>query len=116
MNEPTPRQLEVLAAIVAHIEEHGRPPTLLAIGRRIGVGSTNGVNEHLCALRRKGLLERQPKVSCGLRVTAAGYAAVGKVHERALAPRECQLVAWFRSLSPSAQDRVVALTRGEAAA
>lgn len=62
------RQQECLDAIRAHIAEKGRPPTLREIGRRMGIGSTNGCNDHLRALERKGFIERDAGKSNGIRL------------------------------------------------
>jgi repressor LexA len=55
---PTERQRLVLAFIELHIRQHGFPPTIREIGRHLGIKSTNGVNDHLNALQRKGFLTR----------------------------------------------------------
>ena len=41
------------------------------------IASTNGVNDHLKALEKKGLLARSDLLSRSLRVTRAGYEALG---------------------------------------
>lgn len=53
----TPRQAEVLSCIRRHIEEFGWPPTYREICAKLGVTGTNGVSEHLRALKRKGFVE-----------------------------------------------------------
>lgn len=58
MEELTERQAEVLRFIERRITEQGYPPTLREIGEELGIRSTNGVNDHLKALERKGLLSR----------------------------------------------------------
>jgi repressor LexA len=58
MQELTERQAEVLRFIERRIAEQGYPPTLREIGEELGIRSTNGVNDHLKALERKGLLSR----------------------------------------------------------
>lgn len=55
----TKRQQLVLQYIIEHIEEWGYPPTIREIGDHLGIKSTNGVNDHLKALERKGYLIRQ---------------------------------------------------------
>jgi repressor LexA len=55
---PTERQRLVLSFIEVHIRQHGFPPTIREIGRHLGIKSTNGVNDHLNALQRKGFLTR----------------------------------------------------------
>ena len=50
----TKRQQQTLEFIRKSIEERGYPPTLREIGESMGIRSTNGVNDHLRALERKG--------------------------------------------------------------
>jgi repressor LexA len=54
----TKRQREVLDFINGWIRERGYPPTLREIGNHFGIRSTNGVNDHLKALEKKGAIER----------------------------------------------------------
>lgn len=61
----TPRQQEVLKVIETKIEREGYPPTIREIGDRLGISSTNGVNDHLKALERKGYLVRSQGKSRG---------------------------------------------------
>ena len=63
----TKRQRMVHTFIIQHIEDHGYPPTIREIGDHMGIKSTNGVNDHLKALERKGYLERQDAKSRALR-------------------------------------------------
>jgi repressor LexA len=63
----TDRQREVLDFISASIAERGYPPTLREIGERLGIRSTNGVNDHLKALEKKGYLAREDLKSRALR-------------------------------------------------
>jgi repressor LexA len=62
----TDRQHAILAYIHQAIGENGYPPTLREIGGHFGIRSTNGVNDHLKALVRKGFLERGDKMSRAL--------------------------------------------------
>ncbi len=55
----TKRQATVLEVIAKHIEEMGYPPTIRELGDALGIRSTNGVNDHLKALERKGYLTRE---------------------------------------------------------
>jgi repressor LexA len=64
----TPRQQKVLSFIEDQIEAQGFAPTIREIGRHLGIASTNGVNDHLKALERKGYIERQDQKSRTLRV------------------------------------------------
>lgn len=63
----TERQRQILDFISKRIEEQGYPPTIREIGEEMGIKSTNGVNDHLKALERKGYLERQGLKSRALR-------------------------------------------------
>jgi repressor LexA len=69
----TQRQQMVLDFIRESINSRGYPPTLREIGARMGIRSTNGVNDHLRALERKGYLTREDMKSRALRpVNGAG--------------------------------------------
>ena len=63
----TERQQKVLDFIAASIERRGYPPTLREIGVHFGIRSTNGVNDHLRALEKKGHLQREDLKSRALR-------------------------------------------------
>jgi repressor LexA len=67
----THRQQMVLDFIRESITDRGYPPTLREIGARMGIRSTNGVNDHLRALERKGYLKREDMKSRALRPTHA---------------------------------------------
>lgn len=73
----TDRQLEVLRFIAREIEERGYPPTIREIGEALDIRSTNGVNDHLKALERKGFLSRDPVKSRALIPTSAAREALG---------------------------------------
>ncbi len=66
MDGLTERQLEVLRFIARQIEDAGYPPTIREIGEALEIRSTNGVNDHLKALERKGYLTRDPVKSRAL--------------------------------------------------
>ncbi len=59
----TKRQHEILLFIFRSIERQGFPPTLREIGAEFAIKSTNGVNDHIKALVRKGYIERMGKMS-----------------------------------------------------
>ena len=63
----TQRQQMVLDFIRKSITDRGYPPTLREIGAKMGIRSTNGVNDHLRALERKGYLTREDMKSRALR-------------------------------------------------
>ncbi len=70
----TQRQQMVLDYIRQSIVDRGYPPTLREIGARMGIRSTNGVNDHLRALERKGYLTREDMKSRALRPMTPGGA------------------------------------------
>ena len=63
----TKRQQMVLDYITQTISDCGYPPTLREIGSHMGIRSTNGVNDHLRALERKGYLRREDMKSRALK-------------------------------------------------
>ncbi|MGF1466180.1 MAG: transcriptional repressor LexA [Sandaracinaceae bacterium] len=69
MQKLTERQKAVLDYIIESIQDRGFPPTLREIGNHLGIKSTNGVNDHLRALERKGYLTREDMKSRTLRPT-----------------------------------------------
>lgn len=69
MQKLTQRQKAVLDYICESIQDRGYPPTLREIGNHLGIKSTNGVNDHLRALERKGYLTREDMKSRTLRPT-----------------------------------------------
>src|SRR5262249_26113771 len=66
-DELTDRQKQVLSFISESIRHRGYPPTLREIGEKMGIRSTNGVNDHLKALEKKGYLAREDLKSRALR-------------------------------------------------
>ena len=64
----TKRQLQTLDFIRHSITQRGYPPTLREIGEHMGIRSTNGVNDHLRALERKGYLRREDMKSRALKL------------------------------------------------
>ncbi len=66
----TDRQQQILDFITSSINERGFPPTLREIGEHFGIKSTNGVNDHLKALEKKGHLRREDLKSRAMRPVA----------------------------------------------
>jgi repressor LexA len=78
----TDRQRAVLEFISQSIESRGYPPTLREIGEHMGIRSTNGVNDHLKALEKKGYLEREDLKSRALRpISLEGAGPTGNLVE-----------------------------------
>ncbi len=63
-----PRQAAVLLALREFTERVGIPPTLREIGEATGIGSTNGVMDHLKALEKKGYIQRLRCRARGIRL------------------------------------------------
>ena len=59
----TERQRTILDVIRASVTGRGYPPSIREIGDAFDIKSTNGVNDHLTALERKGYLKRGPRQS-----------------------------------------------------
>lgn len=77
METLTDRQKEVLRFIAVTTEQRGFPPTIREIGEEFSIRSTNGVNDHLKALERKGYLSRGEQKSRALVPTASGRQLLG---------------------------------------
>ena len=91
MTEPlTDRQEKILAFIKKSIHDQGYPPTIREIGEYFGIRSTNGVNDHLKALERKGYLLRGELKSRALSVIEGGRSQAGRFPR--LARRELSAV------------------------
>lgn len=69
MAKLTPRQSEILSFIQAAIEENGMPPTRVEIARALGFRSANAAEEHLRALKRKGVIDLVPGASRGIQLS-----------------------------------------------
>lgn len=77
MTELTDRQYQALRFIGDRLL-HGEPaPTLREIGAGLGIRSTNGVNDHLRALVRKGFITRDELRARCIRLTPDGFARLG---------------------------------------
>ena len=77
MEELTDRQREILSFIVKETETRGFPPTIREIGEEMDIRSTNGVNDHLKALERKGYLTRGEQQSRSLVSTKRARLVLG---------------------------------------
>jgi repressor LexA len=91
MTEPlTDRQEKILAFIKKSLQDQGYPPTIREIGEHFGIRSTNGVNDHLKALERKGYLLRGELKSRALSVIDGGRSQAARFPR--LARRELSAV------------------------
>jgi len=62
----TERQQNIYDFIRETIEKRGLPPSMREIGDQFGINSTNGVEGHLVALERRGLITRERGKSRGI--------------------------------------------------
>lgn len=67
----TARQRKILDFISNEVRSNGMPPTLREIATIMSIRSTNGVNDHLRALERKGYIRRHDKKSRGIVILVA---------------------------------------------
>lgn len=79
----TRRQKEILDFIIDCIREDRMPPTIAEIGEHFGITSTNGVNDHLVALEKKGYIERSSKAR-SIQVTGKAGAGLYEADSTAL--------------------------------
>jgi len=71
------QQQRILECIRDFIQERGYPPTVRDIARELGISSTSVVDYHLRRLEQAGWIERDPRSSRGIRLTAAGARGLG---------------------------------------
>src|SRR5437763_8464017 len=88
----TDRQREILDFITQSIRDRGYPPTLREIGLHFGIRSTNGVNDHLRALEKKGHLQREDLKSRALRPVTAATAHRGRAGDKHTATGTADIV------------------------
>jgi SOS-response transcriptional repressor LexA len=69
MKPLTVRQENILIFIINFHKDHGYPPTLREIGDEFGINSTNGVNDHLMCIERKGWIIKKEFLSRGIMLT-----------------------------------------------
>jgi len=90
----TQRQREILEFISASIVERGFPPTLREIGEHFNIRSTNGVNDHLKALEKKGHLRREDLKSRAMRpVLPDGSGELIPMARRAMGTGDVQVIS-----------------------
>ena len=68
MSDLTPRQRQILDFIRDQLEDAGLPPTRAEIATALGFKSANAAEEHLRALKRKGVIDLVPGTSRGIRL------------------------------------------------
>jgi repressor LexA len=75
----TERQQRILDFIQAFIEENQFPPSIREIGKQVRISSTSVVKYNLDVLARKGLIERDPTISRGIRLAEEVLGRVAEV-------------------------------------
>ncbi len=65
-NKLTERQQAIYDFIRTTVASRGIPPSMREIGEKLGIRSTNGVEGHLAALARSGLIAREKGKSRGI--------------------------------------------------
>ena len=84
MAQLTPRQSQILNMIQEFIADSGMPPTRAEIARELGFKSANAAEDHLRALKRKGVIDLIPGASRGIQLKDSlrdqlGLPLVGRV-------------------------------------
>ncbi len=72
----TDRRQKIYEFIRAAVDKRGIPPSMREIGEAFGIRSTNGVEGHLAALERSGLIARERGKSRGILVRSNERPAV----------------------------------------
>jgi len=65
----TEKHIKVLEFMTNYQNDNGRPPSIREIGEKVKISSTSVVNYYLDQLKKMGYLERDTRVSRGLRLT-----------------------------------------------
>lgn len=71
------QERRILACIRDFIQERGYPPTVRDIARELEISSTSVVDYHLRRLEQARWIERDPRSSRGIRLTAVGARGLG---------------------------------------
>jgi repressor LexA len=72
----TKRQTEILEFIHEQLGSEGDAPTVREIAEHFGIRSTNAVADHLKALERKGVIERDPRSARGIHLPEENVSAI----------------------------------------
>jgi len=65
----TEKHIKVLEFVNDYQTKYGRPPSIREIGEKVKISSTSVVNYYLEQLEKKGYIERDTRVSRGMRLT-----------------------------------------------
>lgn len=98
MNPPTPRQLEVLSAMVEFESAHGFKPGIPDLMLALGIRSKNCMWGHIDLLVKKGLVREdrtdggQVRSRCRV-ITDLGYLFLGLPADRVIVPKRSGMLA-----------------------
>ncbi len=85
----TARQGQILDYLIGHLLREHCPPTYRALAKALRIRSTNGVNDHLKALERKGFIATGVANSFAIRILRWPDGRAFRLEARACAPNEC---------------------------
>lgn len=81
MNPLTRPQRDTLRFLYWFRERHGYMPTLREMSAGFGLKSTNGTNDRLAGLERKGCIIRNKMLSRAIQITDRGMQALGRLDD-----------------------------------
>jgi len=87
------RHIRVLEFLTKYQDENGRPPSIREIGDAAKISSTSVVNYYLEQLEKMGYIERDGRVSRGLRMTEKVNEVVQVIHDLLRVPVLGRIVA-----------------------
>ncbi len=87
------RHVRVLEFLTAYQTQHSRPPSIREIGDAVRISSTSVVNYYLDQLEKMGYIERDGRVSRGLRLTEKVKEVVQVLHDLLRVPVIGRIVA-----------------------
>lgn len=68
MDKLTERQFQILHVVKSFVERNGFPPTIMEIGRQVGLENGSVVRKHLLALEKKGYIRKDKDRSRAIRI------------------------------------------------
>ena len=91
--ELSSKHIRILEFLADYQNEHNRPPSIREIGNKVGITSTSVVNYDLDQLEKRGYIERDDRVSRGVRLTEKVREVVQYVNELLRVPVIGRIVA-----------------------
>jgi repressor LexA len=78
------RHKKIMGLLQEYAEKEGYPPSIREIGERTGISSTSVVNYYLEQLEKWGYIERDRRISRGLRIVREKFNGLGDVMQTAI--------------------------------